>query len=92
MLMLDKFPNGNLGNQKRSSSEKDEGLKNKKVLQSWRFLTGQPAFQKKLRGWVTGPRGELGHRQGRRQDSAESPPLPAEIQKDVAPQFQNTKL
>lgn len=43
-------------------------------------------------GLVTGLRGELGHRRGRRQDSAESLPLPAEKHKDVSTSFQNTEL
>lgn len=52
----------------------------------WRVLrlpTCQPAFQKTPRGWATAPEGELGQRRGRRQDSAESPPHPAETQKHV---------
>lgn len=74
---------------RESQSTKEEGFTKKKQLQlrSWRFLTGQPAFQRKLRGWVTGPRAELGRRQVRQQDSAESPPRPDKIQKDSKQQI-----
>lgn len=84
MLMLDKFPNGNLENEVRQdyyqSKVQEYGTIMCRVL--WRLFTCQPVFQKTLRGWATEPKGELGHRRGRRQDSAKSPPHPAEKQKD----------
>lgn len=52
-----------------------------------RVCTCQLAFQKTLKDWVTAPRGEPGHRRGRRQDSAEPPLHPTLKQKDV-PQLQ----
>lgn len=89
MLMLDKFPNGNLGNQVRQDYYQSKIRKYRTMMCRvlWRLFTCQPVFQKTLRGWVTEPKGELGHRLGRRQDSAKSPPHPAEKQKY---NFENT--
>lgn len=94
MLMLDKFPNGNLGNKIREdySQNKMRGMKNRRVLGLSRFLTGQQAFRKTQRGLDTEPRGELGRTRERLQDSAEPPPHTAEIHKDVTPQFQHRTL
>lgn len=57
-----------------------------------RFPTCHPAFQKTLMDWVTEPRGELGHKRGHRQDSAESPLHPTENQKDIPFNFKHRTI
>lgn len=76
---------------------KSEAITVKSKMEGWKTrtfwgcatsLTCRPAFPKTQRGWVTGPRGGLGQRRGHLRDCTESPPHPAETQKDFTPQFQ----
>lgn len=77
MLMLDRFPKGNLGKEERwSQLERCQGRWFTKRTRGGSFPTCLPAFRRTLTGWAAGPGEEPGRRAGRPQGCAALLPRP----------------